>query len=90
MLSDSINSFTKNCLVGIKPNTKKIKENLENSLMLITALNPIIGYDKSSEIAKKAYDENITLKKAASILKYVKEEDFDKYVNPYEMTKESN
>ncbi len=85
LLSDSINSFVKNCIKGIKPNKKRINENLENSLMLVTALNPIIGYDKSAEIAKKAFKENITLKESAKRLGYVKENEFSKFVDPKKM-----
>ena len=85
LISDSINSFVKNCVEGIKPNIKKIKENLENSLMLVTALNPIIGYDKSAEIAKKAFSENLTLKESAKKLGYIKESDFSVFVDPKKM-----
>ena len=72
LLSDSINSFVKNCLVGIKPNKINIK-NLENSLMLVTALNDHIGYDEASKIARKAYKDNITLKEAAKKLNSIDE-----------------
>ena len=69
ILSDACESFRKNCIVGIEPNLPKIKEYLDNSLMLVTALNPHIGYDKSAQIAKKAYKENSTLKQAALSLR---------------------
>ncbi len=85
LLSDAINSFVEKCLIGIKPNIKNIKKNLENSLMLVTALNPVIGYDKSSEIAKIAFNNNISLKEAASKLNYITEEEFDKLVDPNKM-----
>jgi fumarate hydratase class II len=89
LLSDSINSFVKRCLRDIKINEQKIKENLENSLMLVTALNPRLGYKKSSEIAKKAFAENISLKEAAVKLKYLKAEEFKDIVDPKKMTKTS-
>ena len=78
--------FEKNCIVGIEPNLPKIKEYLDNSLMLVTALNPHIGYDKSAQIAKKAYKENSTLKQAALSLGYLSSEQFDEWVNPSNMT----
>ena len=85
LLSDSINSFNKNCAVGIEPEYENIKENLENSLMLVTALNPHIGYENSAKIAKLAYKENITLKESALKLKLVTKEEFDKFVDPSKM-----
>ena len=90
LISDAIDSFEKNCLSGIKPNLKVIDENLKNSLMLVTALNPKLGYDKSAKIAKKAYDENLTLKEAAIKLGYISDKEFDDFVNPINMTKASN
>ncbi|MEE2695203.1 MAG: class II fumarate hydratase [Pseudomonadota bacterium] len=87
LLSDAINSFVKRCLDGLKINKEKIEENLENSLMLVTALNPKIGYSKSAEIAKKAHAEGISLKKAAVKLKYLKADEFEEIVNPKKMTK---
>ena len=85
LLSDSIDSFTKKCLKGIKPDKIKIKQHLENSLMLVTALNQHIGYDNAAKIAKKAFMENLTLKDAASKLGLVKKELFDKLVQPKKM-----
>ena len=85
LLSDSINSFSKNCLVGITPNKNNIKKHLNNSLMLVTALNKYIGYDNAAKIAQKAFKENITLKEAALKLKLVSEEKFDRLVNPKKM-----
>ena len=85
LLSDSINSFVKNCLKNLKPNEKRIKQHLENSLMLVTALNEHIGYDKAAKIAQKAFKENITLKKAAIKLGLIKPEQFDKIVQPKKM-----
>ena len=85
LLSDAIKSFCLNCLKGIKPNKKNIQKHLQNSLMLVTALNKYIGYDNASKIAKKAFKENLTLKKAASKLKLIDEKEFDKLVNPKKM-----
>ncbi len=85
LLSDSIESFNKNCLKDIKANTKKISEHLNNSLMLVTSLNKHIGYDNAAKIAKKAHKENITLKEAAIKLNLVEEDEFDKIVNPKKM-----
>jgi fumarate hydratase class II len=86
LLGDACASFNDNCAVGIEPNPEVIKRNLENSLMLVTALNTHIGYDKSAEIAKKAFAENTTLKQAALALGYVSAEDFDRWVDPSKMT----
>ena len=69
----------------MKANEKKIKENLNKSLMLVTVLAPEIGYEKSAEIAKKALKENITLKESAKSLGYLSEQDFDNLVKPEEM-----
>lgn len=85
LLADAVNSFIENALTGLTANTEKIERNLKNSLMLITALNPHIGYDRSAQIAKKAYAENITLKEAALQLGYVSSEDFDKWVDARKM-----
>ena len=87
LLSDSIKSFTKNCLIGIKPNIQVINKNLENSLMLVTALNPHIGYDKSAKVAKLAYKKNISLKEAARELKLDKKLNLDKILDPKNMIK---
>ena len=85
LLSDGMNSFTKNCVIGIKANKKRIKELLNNSLMLVTALNPHIGYMKASQIAHNAHKKHITLKESALELKLLTEEEFHKYVNPKDM-----
>ncbi len=85
LLSDGINSFNKNCLKGIKANNKNIKNHLNNSLMLVTALNNTIGYDNAAKIAKKAFEENLTLKEAALKLGLIKEIDFDRIVDPKKM-----
>ena len=85
LIGDACVSFNDNCMIGLEPNRKKIKEHLNNSLMLVTALNTKIGYDKASEIAKKAYKEDTTLKQAAVALGYVTESDFDAWVRPEDM-----
>tara|TARA_Y100000590_G_scaffold383322_1_gene453856 strand:- start:5454 stop:6839 length:1386 start_codon:yes stop_codon:yes gene_type:complete len=85
LLSDGIKSFSLKCLKGIKPNKKNIDKHLHNSLMLVTALNESIGYDNAAKVAKKAFNENITLKDAAKKLNLVDENQFDKLVNPKKM-----
>ncbi|MED4855595.1 class II fumarate hydratase [Bacillus atrophaeus] len=87
LLSDGIKSFHDHCAVGIEPNTKTIKENLSGSLMLVTALNPYIGYEKAAKIAKFAHKEGLTLKEAAVQLELLKEEQFDEMVKPEDMVK---
>ena len=85
LLADAMNSFEKNCVRGITPNYEKIESNMEKSLMLVTALNPHIGYENAAKIAKLAHKENITLKQAALKLGLVAESDFDAWVVPGEM-----
>jgi len=85
LLADSCRSMTAHCVVGLKPNLNKIKEYLNDSLMLVTALNQVIGYDKASEIAKKAHKEGTTLKAACLALGYLSEAAFDKAVDPEKM-----
>ncbi|MBT8232640.1 MAG: class II fumarate hydratase [Saprospiraceae bacterium] len=85
LIGDAAQSFSDNCIKGLKPNHKAINENLNNSLMLVTALNTKIGYDKASEIAKKAYKEGTTLKAAALKLNYLTEKEFDQWVRPEKM-----
>ncbi len=85
LLSDGIASFNNNTIIGIEPNLEKINHNLYNSLMLITALNPHIGYDKAAEVSKKAYKEKSTLREAIIALKYMSGEDFDRLVQPDKM-----
>ena len=85
LLADVINSLNKNCVCGIKPNKQKMKENLNNSLMLVTALNNYIGYEKSAKIAKKAYKENISLKQSAIKLGIMTEKEFDCLIKPEQM-----
>lgn len=87
LMATAIVSFNDNCAVGIKANKKKIKENLEHSLMLVTALNPHIGYENAAKVAKLAFNENITLKKAAVKLNLMTEEEFDKVVIVENMVK---
>jgi len=87
LLSDSLSSFTRNCLLGIEANREKIDKSLHESLMLVTALNPYIGYDNAAKIAKNAYEKNITLKKSGVSLGLISEEDFDNWVKPKEMVK---
>lgn len=85
ILGQSCHSFSKNCVQGILPNVKQINKNLNNSLMLITALNEHIGYDSSARIAKHAYTKNITLKESALKLNILTEKEFDRLVNPKNM-----
>jgi fumarate hydratase class II len=85
LLGDSLACFNEKCAQGIEPNLSVISKNLNNSLMLVTALNQVIGYDKAGEIAKKAWKLDISLKEAAVQLGYLSGEDFDKYVRPREM-----
>lgn len=85
LLSDSITSFTNKLVIGITPNKERINYYLKNSLMLVTALNPVIGYDNSAKIAKKAYKEGLTLKETAIKLGLLTEEEFDKVVDPSKM-----
>ena len=85
LIGDACRSFADNCVSGLKPNEAAIRENLNNSLMLVTALNTKIGYDKAAEIAKKAYAEGTTLKDAAIALDYLTAEQFEEWVRPEEM-----
>lgn len=88
LLGDGCNSFNQNCAKGIEPITTNIKKHVDNSLMLVTALNTKIGYYKSAEIAQKAHRENTTLKEMAVKLGYVTPEEFDEWVNPAKMVGE--
>ena len=85
LLSDGCRSFTKHAVVGIKPNQERIEHNLYNSLMLVTALNPHIGYDKASEVAKKAFKDKSTLREAIIELGYLTGDEFDELINPADM-----
>jgi len=89
LLTDACDSFRENCVDGITPNEEKIKTNLYNSLMLVTALNPHIGYDKAAEVAKKAHENNTSLREAIIDLGYMSGEDFDELVDPQKMIKPS-
>jgi fumarate hydratase class II len=86
LLADAMASFRDNCVVGIEANREQIKRHVDNSLMLVTALNQVIGYDNAAKVAKTAHAENLTLKEAALKLKLISAADFDKYVRPEEMT----
>ncbi|WP_294750286.1 class II fumarate hydratase [uncultured Ruminococcus sp.] len=85
LLAESITSFNKNCAVGIKANREKMHHNLHNSLMLVTALNPYIGYENAAKTAKKAFKDNITLKEACVELGFLTPERFDEVFHPEEM-----
>ncbi len=87
LLSDGAMSFNDNCASGITANVEHINKLMNNSLMLVTALNPYIGYDKAAEIAKKAYRENTTLKEAAIASGHVTAEQFDVWIRPEDMVK---
>ncbi|WP_164015520.1 class II fumarate hydratase [Pyxidicoccus trucidator] len=86
LLADGMRSFRLNCAVGLEPNMPRIRENLERSLMLVTALNPHIGYDNAAKIAKKAHKEGKTLKEVAVELGLLTAEQFDQWVRPEAMT----
>ena len=85
LLTDSILSFEKRCVRGIRPDREKMTENLNRSLMLVTALSPHIGYDNAAKVAKKAYKENLSLKEACVQLGLLGEDDFDRYIKPEEL-----
>ena len=85
LLTDGMRSFNEHCAVGITANVARIGELVHNSLMLVTALTPRIGYDKAAEIAKMAHGEDISLKEAAVASGYVTEEQFDAWVKPADM-----
>jgi len=85
LIADACDSFRTNCIEGLEPNRERIREHLNNSLMLVTALNTHIGYDRAAEIAKKAYKENTTLKEAALELGYLNETEFEQWVRPEDM-----
>ncbi len=85
LLSDAMHAFHDNCVVGIKANREKMAHNLHNSLMLVTALNPYIGYENAAKTAKKAYKENISLKEACVALGFLTAEKFDEVFHPEQM-----
>jgi fumarate hydratase, class II len=86
LLADAAGTFTDFCVVGIEPDRERIRAHVENSLMLVTALTPIIGYDKAAEVAKKAHHEGSSLRDAALALGYLSAEEFDRNVRPESMT----
>ena len=86
LLADSCRSFNDHCVVGIEPNKTQIEKHLNGSLMLVTALNPHIGYDNAAKVAKKAYQENTTLKESAMALGLLTADEFDEKVRPEKMT----
>ncbi len=86
LLGDAARSFTDNCVVGIRANERRIEELMRSSLMLVTALNPHIGYDNAAKVAKKAHAESLTLRQAAEQLGLVEASQFDEWVRPEEMT----
>jgi fumarate hydratase class II len=85
ILTDGCTNFRKFLVEGTKPNVKKIKEYVDRSLMLVTALSPVIGYDKASKIAHYALDNDLTLKEAALKLGFVHEDEFERVVDPTKM-----
>ena len=85
LLADASESFNDQCIVGIEPNMERIRKNVNNSLMLVTALNVKIGYDNAAKIAQKAHAEGKSLKEAAVELGLLTEEEFDEYIRPEEM-----
>src|SRR5450759_2505233 len=86
LLTHGCINFNDQCAVGIEPNRERIEKLMRESLMLVTALNPHIGYDKAAQIAKKAHREGLTLKESALALGFVNEQEFDAWVNPEKMT----
>ena len=86
LLAEAVASFNERCACGIEPNVKRIRQHLDNSLMLVTALNPHIGYEKAAQISLLAYREDLSLKDAALKLGYLTAEEFDQWVRPAEMT----
>jgi fumarate hydratase class II len=86
LLTEASAAFTRFCVDGLEPNEARIRQHLENSLMLVTALNPLIGYDKAAEVAKKAHKEGTTLRESALALGYLTGEQFDEAVRPESMT----
>lgn len=85
LMAESIVSFNNKCAVGIKADKKKMHDNLYNSLMLVTALNPYIGYEKAAQTSHKAFEENISLKEACVSLGFLTEEKFDEVFHPEKM-----
>ena len=85
LLSEAIVSFDRNCVSGIKANRERMRSNLHDSLMLVTALNPYIGYERAAQVAKKAYEDNLSLKNACIALGFMTEEEFDRVFRPEQM-----
>ena len=85
LLTDAMRSFNKNCVRGITPNREKMKDNLDRSLMTVTALNPYIGYENAAKVAKLAFKENITLREACMRLEFMRPEEFDRIMRPENM-----
>ncbi len=85
LIGDAASSFNEHCAFGLEPNRVTIKKNLDNSLMLVTALNTHIGYEKAAKIAKTAYQNGTTLKEEAISLGYLTSEEFDAWVDPSKM-----
>ena len=85
LLADACDSFTRHCVIGIEPNRDVIARHVSNSLMLVTALNPVIGYDQAAQVAKLAYAQNLSLKEAVLRLGLLSGEEFDRYVRPDQM-----
>jgi fumarate hydratase class II len=86
LLGDACHSFTSHCITGMEIDRERIQQNVQNSLMLVTALSPRIGYDKAAEIAHKAHHERLSLREAALKLGYLTEKEFDELVRPEDMT----
>jgi fumarate hydratase class II len=87
LLADACDSFTRYCVIGIEPNRDVIARHVSSSLMLVTALNPVIGYDQAARVAKLAYEQNLSLKEAAMRLDLLSGEEFDRYVRPDRMVR---
>ena len=85
LLTDACRNFREFCVEGLEPNLPRINQYVTESLMVVTALNPVIGYDKAAAIAKKAHHEGTTLREAALALGYISADDFDRVVRPEEM-----
>jgi len=85
LLTDACRNFREFCIDGLEPNLPRIRQYVTESLMVVTALNPVIGYDKAGAIAKKAHHEGTTLREAALTLGYLSAEDFDRVVRPEQM-----
>jgi fumarate hydratase class II len=87
LLADAVNSFTDNCVIGIRANEPRIREHMERSLMLVTALAPKIGYDKAAQVAKAAHANGTTLREEALQLGFITAPEFDRLVQPEKMTR---